>query len=69
MTKLFTALVLYAILAGLAFYLLTKERLYVVLLVLGLFAFRTVIAHKAGWVMSRGGQSHSETDVSERNPE
>jgi hypothetical protein len=50
MTKrLATALAAYAVLSVIAFFVLKGTALYVVLILFGYFAVRTLIAVKAGW--------------------
>jgi hypothetical protein len=47
--RLVTALMAYAVLGVFAFFLLKGTPLYIVLILFGYFALRTVIAYKAGW--------------------
>ncbi len=51
--RLATAMAAYAILIGLAFFLLRGKLLYAVLLVFLLLVLRTLIAAKAGWVLKK----------------
>jgi hypothetical protein len=51
--RLTAALVAYALLIGLAVYLLRGKLLYAVLLLFALLIVRTLIAAKAGWILRK----------------